>query len=125
MEETLVAVAGGSGFIGRAIIRRLAAMPGFRVRALSRDPARARNRIGDDSGRVEFVTAEVTEPTTLVAALADVHAVVNAVQFDGYPIENPRRGLTFERIDLGGTLNLIEAAKETGVRQFVYISGAA
>ena len=38
MEETLVAVAGGSGFIGRAIIRRLAAMPGFRVRALSRDP---------------------------------------------------------------------------------------
>jgi NADH dehydrogenase len=33
--------------------------------------------------------------------------------------------LTFERVDLGGTLALLEAAKKVGVEQFVYISGAA
>src|ERR1019366_3553119 len=47
------------------------------------------------------------------------------IQFDGYPVENPRLGLTFERIDYAGAVALIDAAKQAGVRQFIHISGAA
>ena len=36
--DRVVAVAGGSGFIGRAIVRRLAAIPGLKPRVLTRDP---------------------------------------------------------------------------------------
>jgi uncharacterized protein YbjT (DUF2867 family) len=123
MDDRIVALAGGSGFIGRAIARRLAAIPQLRVRVLSRNPERARARLA--GLEAEFVPGEITEPATLPAALAGASAVVSAVQFDGYPIENPRRGLTFERIDLGGTLALLAAAKPAGVNRFIYLSGAA
>jgi uncharacterized protein YbjT (DUF2867 family) len=123
MSEKIIAIAGGSGFIGRAIARRLSAMPGIRVRGMTCAPERARQRL--DLPNLEWVRAEVTEPATLPNALKDATAIVNAVQFEGYPVENPKKGLTFERVDLGGTLALLEAAKKVGVEQFVYISGAA
>lgn len=123
MEERTVAVAGGSGFIGRAIVRRLAAIENLHVRVLSRSPERARQKLS--LPRVEFLRADVAEPSTLSEALKGADAVVNAVQFEGYPVENPRRGLTFEQVDYGGTVAMLKAAKETGTRQFVYISGAA
>ena len=119
----IVAVAGASGFIGRAIVRRLAAMREVRVRGMSRSPERARQRLA--LANLEWVRAEVTEPETLPAALAGVDAIVSAVQFEGYPVENPKKGLTFERVDYGGTVALLEAAKKSGVRRFIYISGAA
>ncbi len=123
MTERTIAVAGGSGFIGRAIVRGLVKMPGIRLRVLTRKPESARRRL--DLAQVEFITADVTEPKSLGRALAGVDSLVNATQFDGYPIEKPRRGLTFERVDYGGTVNLLEAAKLNAVRRLVYISGAA
>jgi len=124
MDEKTVAVAGGSGFIGRAIVRRLAGIPATRVRLLTRDAERARRKF-EAPANVEFVSADVTNRDSLKPALAGVSAVVNTVQFDGYPIENPRRGLTFERVDYGGTVALSDAAKNAGVSHFIYISGAA
>ncbi|MGH7947667.1 MAG: complex I NDUFA9 subunit family protein [Candidatus Binataceae bacterium] len=118
-----VAIAGGTGFIGRAIARRLASMPAMRLRVLTRNPDGARG--GFNARNVEYARAEVTDPATLAPALVGVDAVVNTVQFDGYPIEDPSRGLTFERIDLGGTLALLDAAKGAGASRFIYISGAA
>ncbi len=119
----IVAIAGGSGFIGSAIARRLLRIAGMRVRLLSRNPEQARRRL--EPLDLDFVRAEVTEPASLRAALAGVQAVVSAVQFDGYPVEDWSRGLTFERVDYGGTVALLEAAKEQSARHFVYISGVA
>jgi uncharacterized protein YbjT (DUF2867 family) len=124
MDEKTVAVAGGSGFIGRAIVRRLAQIPATRVRLLTRDAERVRRKF-EAPANVEFVNADVTNRDSLEPALAGASAVINAVQFDGYPIENPRRGLTFERVDYGGTVALLDAAKNAGVSHFIYISGAA
>ncbi len=124
MDEKTVAVAGGSGFIGRAIVMRLAGIPATRVRLLTRDAERARRKF-EAPANVEFVSADVTNRDSLKPALAGASAVVSAVQFDGYPIENPRRGLTFERVDYGGTVALLDAAKNAGVSHFIYISGAA
>jgi NADH dehydrogenase len=66
----------------------------------------------------------VREPETLAAAMEEVDVVVNAVQFPGSPIENRRKGYTFEEVDLKGTRNQVDAAKSAGVRRFVYVSGA-
>jgi uncharacterized protein YbjT (DUF2867 family) len=120
----IIAVAGGSGFIGRAIVRRLAVTAGIAVRVLSRDTERARARIGELDG-VEYASADVTDTARIGAALEGAETIVNATQFDGYPVENPRRGLTFSRVDYGGTIALIAAAKRAAVARFIYISGAA
>ena len=122
--DRIVVLAGGSGFIGRAIVRRLAPLPGLRLRVLTRDPEKARTRLAD-AGTVEFVVADVNQPPTLEAAVAGADTIINAVQFDGYPVENPARGLTFNRVDYGGTVALIAAAKAAGTPNFIYISGAA
>jgi len=124
MDERTVAVAGGSGFIGRAIVQRLAQIPATRVRLLTRDAERARRKF-EAAANIEFVDADVTNRDSLAPALAGASAIVNAVQFEGYPIENPRRGLTFERVDYGGTVALLDAAKNAGGSHFIYISGAA
>jgi len=119
----IVAVAGASGFIGRAIVRRLATLPNVQVRGMTRVPESARRKL--NLSNLEWVRAEVTEPATLPEALAGADAIVSAVQFEGYPVENPKKGLTFERIDYGGTIALLDAAKKAGVKRFIYISGAA
>src|SRR5258708_28886004 len=123
MPAKTVAIAGGSGFIGRAIARRLGAIDEIKVRVLTRNPDAARARL--ELRGVEFVRGDIAEPATLKDALADASAIVDAVQFDGYPIENPRRGLTFERVDYAGAVALIDAANAAGAAQFIYISGAA
>src|SRR5258708_525433 len=123
MDAKTVALAGGSGFIGRAIARRLVASGKATVRVLTRDPESARAKL--EKPGVEFVRADIGQPASLVDALKGANTIVDAIQFDGYPVENPRRGLTFERIDYGGVVTLIDASKQAGVQQLIYISGAA
>jgi uncharacterized protein YbjT (DUF2867 family) len=123
MAQTTVLVAGATGFIGRAIVRRLAGSETYRVRAMSRRPDAAHARL--NLANVEWVRGEVTDPATLNDAVSGASAIVNCVQFEGYPVEDRRRGLTFERVDLGGTLALLAAAKHVGAARLIYISGAA
>jgi NADH dehydrogenase len=92
---------------------------GEAVAVLSRDAAKVRKRFGGD---VEAREADVTDPAGLAAAMASVDIVVNAVQFPNSPIENKRKGWTFEQVDRNGTINQVAAAKQAGVRRFVYIS---
>ena len=123
MDAKTVALAGGSGFVGRAIARRLVAAGGIKVRVLTRNPEKAPAHL--DLPGVDFVRADIAQPTSLTGVLQGADTIVDAIQFDGYPVENPGRGLTFEKIDYGGAVVLIEATKRAGVQQFIYISGAA
>lgn len=113
-----VVVAGGTGLLGRAITKALLDAGHTVVVASRSQPA------GDPiDARASWVRADVTDASTLPAALAGADAVVDAVQFPNSPIEDPKKGLTFERIDLGGTKNLVDAAKAAGVPRFVGLSG--
>jgi len=115
---SVVAVAGGTGFVGGAIAHELATR-GCRVVVLSRKEAPA-----NSSSRLEFRTADVTRPETLAAALAGVDALVISLAFRNSPVEAPRRGRTFEKVDAAGTEALAAAARRAGVQRLVYMSGA-
>ena len=112
-------VAGGTGFIGSAIVAELLNR-GEEVAVLGRSEEKIRKRWGD---RVEARAADVSHPETLAGAYTRVDTAINAVQFPSSPIEVPRKGWTFEEVDYKGTRHQVDAAKAAGVKRFVYLSG--
>ena len=115
----MILVAGGTGFLGSAIVAELRKR-GETVAVLGRDAARIEARFGSS---VEARAADVRDAAALSTAFAGIDIAVNAVQFPNSPIENPRKGWTFEQVDYEGTRYQVAAAKEAGVRRFVYLSG--
>ena len=113
----MIVVTGGTGFVGAAVVDALVAR-GERVRVVSRTPERAHVAAG-----VELAAADVQRPASLRRAFERADVVVNAVTFPGYPVEVPRKGLTFEHYDQHGTQSQVAAAREVGVSRFVYVSG--
>lgn len=116
-----VVIAGGTGFLGRYIGRALLD-DGHVVTVLGRNPSKV-SGIPQLTG-AGATRADVTDPSTLDGALAGADAVVCAVQLPNYPIEVPRKRLTFDHYDRQGAENLLAAATAAGVGRFVYISGA-
>lgn len=112
-------VSGGTGFVGSAIVAELQKR-GEAVAVLGRDAAKIQRSF---AGKVEARAGDVRNPETLLQALSGMDTVINAVQFPTSPIEVPRRGWTFEAIDYQGTVNQVDAAKQAGVKRFVYVSG--
>ncbi len=116
----MILVTGGTGFVGAGVVRELA-QRGNPVAALGRD----RDKVARRFARMP-VTAragDVRNADSLREAFTGIDVVINAVQFPNSPIENKRKGYTFEQIDYQGTLNQIAAAKDAGVQRFVYVSG--
>jgi NADH dehydrogenase len=114
-----VLVAGGTGFIGKRVVDELLAGGKHRVLVMTRDPSRAKRRPG-----VEYVRGDVTDPASLELATQDVETIVHCVQFPNHPVENPRKGWTYEKIDGEGTERMVAAAVKNGVTRFVYLGGA-
>jgi len=115
----MILVAGGTGFVGSAVVRELRRR-GSAVAVLGRDGEKIRRQFGDD---VEARVADVRDADRLKEAMSGAEVVINAVQFPNSPIENRRKGWTFEEVDLKGTRHQVDAARATGVKRFVYVSG--
>src|SRR5262245_43686503 len=113
----MILVSGGTGLIGSATVKELRRR-GEEVAVLGRDSGRILERCGPD---IEARVADVRDPKSLQGKFDGVDIVINAVQFPNYPIENKRRGWTFEEVDFKGTRNQVDAAKAAGVRRFVYL----
>lgn len=110
-------VFGGSGFIGRHVVQRLAKQ-GFTVRIAGRDTEKAgRLRPLGDVGQVLPVAASVTEDGSVARAVAGADVVVNLV---GILFE--RKPGDFRRIHAEGAGRIARAAAAAGVRRLVHLS---
>jgi uncharacterized protein YbjT (DUF2867 family) len=118
LADRYVTVFGGSGFLGRRIVERLAA-EGAEVRVAVRHPERAAGltRLGM-AGQITSVHANVWVETTIGPALAGADAVVNTV---GHYVE--RGDASFEAIHGQGARHVAAAATAAGVHRLVHISG--
>jgi len=117
----MILVAGGTGFVGGGIVRELAHR-GKPVAVLTRNAAKAATRF--PYIEVEYREGDVRDPASLAAAVQGAEVVIGCVQFPNSPIENRRRGYTFEETDAAGTERLVEASKTAGVQRYIYVSGA-
>ncbi len=116
-----IVVAGGTGFLGRHISRKLLDA-GFDVTVLSRHPESA-SKIPELAG-ANATKGDVTDAGSLTGTLEGAFGVVMAAQFSNHPVEVPRKGLTYDNYDRRGTENLLAEADRAGVQRFFYVSGA-
>jgi len=117
----VIVVAGGSGFIGAAVVRRLV-RDGAEVAVMTAHPDRSRPRIESLGARV--VQGDVLDAGSLDRAVAGAQAVIQALTFPTFPVQRPRKRFTFEEFDHLGTERLSLAAARNGVTRFVFCSGA-
>ncbi|MFO0850939.1 MAG: NAD-dependent epimerase/dehydratase family protein [Gemmataceae bacterium] len=106
-----VLVLGGTGFIGRALVRRLAA-DGRRVRALVRDPAGIPAELAAKG--VQVVPGDLGTPGDLAAAVAGVDRVVNLAR------SQSRTWGEYLRQDVDAARAVGEACVAARVRRLVY-----
>lgn len=109
-----VLVTGGTGVIGTAAVRALLAA-GHSVRLFSRhaasDAARWDSKVETHEGSISS-TAEVSKAAKGCDAVLHIAGIAE---------ENPPE-LTFEKVNVDGTRNLLLEAQRAGVKRFVYVS---
>jgi NADH dehydrogenase len=110
-----VFLTGGTGFVGSEVLRQLMAA-GHSVRVLVREGSEGKLTAVEN---VEIHSGDVTDASSLVGALANCDAVIHLV---GIIREFPGRGVTFRKIHVEGTGNILEAAVEQGVQRFLHMS---
>ena len=108
-------VTGGTGFVGRHVIRALLGQ-GLLVRALVRRGSE-RDLKGFES--IERVPGDVLAPGALTASVEGCAAIVHLV---GIIRERRARGITFEALHTEATRNMLALARAAGVRRFVHMS---
>jgi len=110
-----VFVTGATGFVGRAVVHALRA-DGLKVRCLVR---RGSERDLRGLEAIERVEGDVLSRQTLDEGIGGCDAVVHLV---GIIREHRERGITFERLHVDGTLNVLAASAAANVRRYLHMS---
>ncbi len=113
MRVKRIAVPGGTGYLGEALIPQLLAR-GHRVRALARPGSEGKLPAGCDA-----VLGNALDGTSFAREVAPADTLVHLV---GVPHPAPWKADQFRKIDLVSVHASVAAAREAGIRHFVYLS---
>ncbi|MFD1613169.1 complex I NDUFA9 subunit family protein [Sphingomonas tabacisoli] len=111
MQDAIVTVFGGGGFIGRYVVQQLFDA-GARVRVVQRDPKAAFFLRLGRIGRIQFLAADVRKKDSVARALAGSDAVVNLVGSFA----------KMEQVQAQGAAYVAAAAAAAGVKALVHVS---
>jgi len=113
-----VLVTGATGFIGSSIVRELLTQ-GYQVRVLAREQSDTRNL---DGLNVEVAYGDITNPNSLGPALQGCNRLFHSAAL--YSFWVTERALLY-RVNVDGTRNVLQAAKEAEIDRVVYTSSVA
>jgi uncharacterized protein YbjT (DUF2867 family) len=117
MSMRVVTVFGGTGFLGRRVVRHLRKHD-FSVRIASRHPDRSRGLFGSGDPQLRAVGADIRDQRTVADALADAYGAVNAVSLY---VEHGRE--TFHSVHVEAAKRVAILARRAGVERLVHVSG--
>jgi UDP-glucose 4-epimerase len=121
-------VTGGCGFIGRRLIHRLLADPQHDIRILDNyavgTPGDVEALVGNEITRLDFIEGDIRDDGVTSQAAEGRDVIVHLAGNTGVvpSIADPRTDCITNVI---GTLNMLEACRERGVRRLVFASSAA
>ena len=124
-DGTLFLVTGGAGFIGSNLCEAILNM-GYKVRCLD-DLSTGKQANVDlflDHPNYEFIKGDIKDLDTCMKACEGVDYVLNQAAWGSVPrsIEMP---LFYCANNIQGTLNMLEAARQNGIKKFVYASSSS
>jgi nucleoside-diphosphate-sugar epimerase len=116
-------VTGGAGFIGSHLAEELVRR-GFRVRILDNFSTGKRENLSAIRDRVDVIEGDIRDLEVCRRAAAGAAYVFHLAALASVPlsIEDP---LLTDAINVGGTLNVLWAAKEAGAKKFVFASSTS
>ncbi len=112
MKIDKVLLAGATGYLGKYIAHELLEKE-YNVKLLVRNL----NKVSFDPKKFELIQAEVTRPETLEGITGNIDIVISTIG-----ITKQKDGYTYMDVDYQANLNLLEEAKRSGVRKFIYVS---
>lgn len=124
-KDSVFLVTGGAGFIGSNLCEAILDM-GYAVRCLDNLSTGKYENIEpfEKNEKFTFIKGDIRDLDTCMDACKGVDYVLNQAAWGSVPrsIEMP---LLYEEINIRGTLNMMEAAKQNGVKKFVYASSSS
>lgn len=124
-ENSLFLVTGGAGFIGSNLCEAILNL-GYKVRCLDDLSTGKRENVDlfINNPNYEFIKGDIKDFETCKKACEGVDYVLNQAAWGSVPrsIEMP---LFYNLNNITGTLNMLEAARQTGVKKFVYASSSS
>src|SRR3954469_11768320 len=115
--DRTVTVFGGTGFLGRRIVRHLRCRE-FPVRIASRHPDREHRQFGPDDPHLQSVEANIHDERSVADALAGAYGVINAASLY---IERGQE--TFHSVHVEAARRVAAQAARAGVERLVHVSG--
>jgi uncharacterized protein YbjT (DUF2867 family) len=116
-KERTVTVFGGTGFLGRRVIRHLR-NHGFSIQIASRHPGRGHELFGYDDPQLQSVEANIHDDRSVADALAGAYGVVNAVSLY---VEHGQE--TFHSVHVESAKRVAALARRAGVERLAHVSG--
>ncbi|MCA0170373.1 NAD-dependent epimerase/dehydratase family protein, partial [Bacillus sp. RAR_GA_16] len=118
-------ITGVAGFIGSNLAEAIM-KKGYEVRGLDNLSTGKIENVNElkDNPNFEFIEGDIRDLSTCVKACEDVDFVLHQAAWGSVPrsIEMP---LLYEEINIKGTLNMMEGARQNGVKKFVYASSSS
>lgn len=124
-KDSLFLVTGGAGFIGSHLCETILNM-GYKVRCLDDLSNGFKENIEPflENKNFRFIEGDITDMDTCLSATKDVDYVLHQAAWGSVPrsIEMP---VFYEKTNIGGTLNMLEASRQNSVKKFVYASSSS
>jgi UDP-glucose 4-epimerase len=116
-------VTGGAGFIGSHIVERLA-REGHRVRVLDDLSSGKESNLAPLRGDIELIRADIRDQSAVANAMREASVVFHQAALGSVPrsVADP---VTTHEVNITGTLNVLLAARDAGVRRLVYASSSS
>lgn len=112
MKTKNVLLAGATGYLGGYLTQELLSQK-VRTKVI----VRHKSKIPLVDPNLEIIDAEVTQPASLKGLFVDIDVVISTIG-----ITRQKDGLTYMDVDYQANANLIDEAKNAGVKKFIYVS---
>ncbi len=124
-KDSVFLVTGGAGFIGSNLCEAITDM-GYQVRCLDNlsTGKQANVDLLADRPNYTFIKGDIRDLDTCMEACKGVDYVLNQAAWGSVP-RSIAMPLLYEEINIHGTLNMMEAARQNGVKKFVFASSSS